>query len=147
MHYQCECHCRCAAVAVNAARVSACIDHMHHWRHRKQKAAEGHMKIAKFSIACACFLRACAPLPGAAPCCTGCQAPECQEYRLSYSTVYEERQMTAYRLEYDTVYEERPVTSYRPVLETEMRERRYTVARPVFETAEREERVHRRSGP
>ena len=58
-----------------------------------------------------------------APCCTGCQASGgCQEYRLSYSTVYEERQMTAYRLECETVYEERPVTTYRPVLETEMRD-------------------------
>src|ERR1700683_4857789 len=64
----------------------------------------------------------------------------CQTFRLQYSTVYEERQVTAYKVEVDTVYQERQVTSYRPVWETQTRERRYTVARPIFETSEREDR-------
>ena len=83
-----------------------------------------------------------APVRAQAPCCgqpvASCDS--CQTYRVGYSTVYEDRQMTVYRVEYETVYDQRQVTSYRPVWETQIRESRYMVAKPIYETSEREER-------
>jgi hypothetical protein len=67
------------------------------------------------------------------------QAP-CQEYRLQYGTVYDERQVNAFRIEYEDQLEERKVTSFRPVWETEVRTQRRVVLKPVCETSEREER-------
>lgn len=64
----------------------------------------------------------------------------CQEYRLEYGTVYDERQVNAFRVEYEDVLEERRVTSFRPVWETETRTQRRVVLKPVCETSEREER-------
>jgi hypothetical protein len=66
------------------------------------------------------------------------QSP-CQEYRLEYGTVYDERQVNAYRIEYDNALEERKITTFRPVWETEMRTQRRVVLKPVYETSEREE--------
>ena len=103
--------------------------------------------FALFSgVALAGLMPAMFPATAAAQCgvepCGGCSScgQSCTTYRLQYSTVYEERQVSAYKVELDTIYQERQVTSYRPVWETQTRERRYTVARPIFETSEREDR-------
>ena len=65
------------------------------------------------------------------PCCVQ------QAYRISYRTVYDERQVTAYRVEYETTYETQKRVAYRPQLFTETKQRRYTVQRPETVTSYR----------
>lgn len=97
------------------------------------------MKTTSLLLATPLVALALTPFARAERCCPAACVPT-QTYRISYDTVYEDRQMTAYRLEYETVYEDRQVTTYRPVWETATHERRYKVARQVAETAEHEER-------